>query len=297
MSTDTLMGLMGFALRLSASVDILAAIGAKLQLQQAGTDGDPRVHALLHDIIRATDPRMLDGIDDSQGATAIALIRAIFRQAMDLLDNPGREAGWTYRDSEILQTQGQISRLIVRSINTLAAQRSDFRSILQRPGAFLDVGTGTGWLAIEAARSWPSLRVVGIDPWEPALALARQNLAASGLAERVEVRLQRVEELDETSTYTLAWIPGPFIGAKVGGRALPLIRRALKPGGWLIFGLNAPLPGPLEEAISSLRVVRWGGHPWKPEEVKERLRAREFEEIETFPPGGPISFVIGRRVG
>jgi SAM-dependent methyltransferase len=291
------MGLMGFALRLSVSVDTLAAIGAKLQLQQAGTDGDPRVDALLHEIIRATDPRMLDDIDDSQGAIALALIRAIFRQAMDLLDDPGRGSGWSYRDSEILQTQGQVSRLIVRSINAMAAQRSDFRIILQRPGAFLDVGTGTGWLAIEAARSWPSLRVVGIDPWEPALALARQNLAASGLAERIEVRLQRVEELDETSTYTLAWIPGPFIGAKVGGRALPLIRRALKPGGWLIFGLNAPLPGPLEEAISSLRVVRWGGHPWKPEEVKERLRAREFEEIETFPPGGPISFVIGRRVG
>jgi len=222
--------LMSAALRLSVSVDVLAAVGAKLQLRQAGTDSDPRLRGLLDDIIRATDPRLLDDIDDNQKASALALIRAILRQAIDLLDNPGRKAGWTYRDSEILQTQGQVSRLIVRSINAMAAQRSDLHSILQRPGAFLDVGTGTGWLAIEAARCWPSLRVVGIDPWEPALALARQNLAASGLAERIEVRSQRVEQLDEASTYTLAWIPGPFIGAKAGERDLPLIRRALKPG-------------------------------------------------------------------
>ena len=49
------------------------------------------------------------------------------------------------------------------------------------------VGTGVGWLAIEAARSWPALRVVGIDSWEPALILARKNLAQSGVVERVEV--------------------------------------------------------------------------------------------------------------
>jgi SAM-dependent methyltransferase len=294
MSIDSLTGA---ALRLGVSVDTLAAVGAELQLRQEGSDGDPRVRALLQDIMRAADPRPLDDIDYSQEAAALALIRAIFRQAMDLLDNPGREAGWAYRDGEILQTQGQLSRLIVHRINAMAAQRSDLARILQRPGAFLDIGTGTGWLAIEAARSWPSLRVVGIDPWKPALALARQNLVQSGLAERIEFRSQRVEQLDEASAYTLAWIPGPFIGAKAGDRALPLIDRALKPGGWLIFGLNAPLPGPLEEAIASLRVVRWGGHAWKPPEVKERLRSLEFEEIETFPPGGPISFVVGRRVG
>ena len=91
--------------------------------------------------------------------------------------------------------------------------------MLRRPGTFLDVGTGVGWLAIEAARSWAALRVVGVDPWEPALTLARQNLVQSGVAERVELRSQRVEQLEEETTFTLAWLPGPFIATEVADSA------------------------------------------------------------------------------
>jgi SAM-dependent methyltransferase len=144
----------------------------------------------------------------------------------------------------------------------MARQRPDLGATLRRPGAFLDSGTGVGWLAIEAARSWPALRVVGIDPWEPALTLARKNLAKSGIAERVELRSQRVEQLEEVAHFTLAWLPGPFIAAEVLDCALERIRRALRPGGWLIFGLNMPPRNRLEGTLTALRSVRSGGHPW-----------------------------------
>jgi methylase of polypeptide subunit release factors len=75
----------------------------------------------------------------------------------------------------------------VRGIEALAAQRPWLSEALRRPGAFLDIGTGGGWLAVEATRSWPAQRVVGLDPWEPALVLARRNLAQSGVADRVEL--------------------------------------------------------------------------------------------------------------
>lgn len=104
-----------------------------------------------------------------------------------------RAPGWTYEDPVILESQGQVSGLIVRSIDTLAVKRPALGTTLKQPGALLDVGTGVGWLAIEAARSWPALRVVGIDSWEAALILARKNLAQSDVAERVELRSQRVE--------------------------------------------------------------------------------------------------------
>jgi len=53
----------------------------------------------------------------------------------------------------VLQTQGQLSRMIVRGITALAAERPVLPASLQHPGVFIDVGTGVGWLPSEAART------------------------------------------------------------------------------------------------------------------------------------------------
>src|SRR5262249_16174269 len=161
---------------LNTSVEALAALGAELRLRREELNGDSRVRSLLQDVVRRIDPELLDGVEANEERAAFALIQTSFRQAIDLIENPARAPVWNYTDPIILESQGQVSRLIVRSIDTLAAQRLDLGEALHRPGAFLDVGTGVGWLAIEAARTWPALGVVGIDSWEPALALARKNL-------------------------------------------------------------------------------------------------------------------------
>jgi SAM-dependent methyltransferase len=245
-----------------------------LRWRHEGLEGDPGVRALLRDVLDAVDPEGLNGMDAKQEAIGLALIQTIFRQALELLEHPERKPGWTHRDPVILQSQGQVLRMIVHSIGALAARRPELNALLQQPGVLLDVGTGVGWLAIEAASCWSALRVVGIDPWEPALALARENLAKSEVAERVEFHLRRVEDLDEAENFALVWLPGPFIAAEIADRALERLHRALAPGGWLIFGLNGQAPGPVEEALARLRIVRSGGHPWTRGEVEERLRIR-----------------------
>ena len=279
----------------NSSVETLAALGAALRLRREEPSGDPRVRSLLQEVVHRLEPGLLDGLDPNQELAALSLIEASFRQAIDLLENPRRAPGWTYEDAVILESQGQASRLIVRAIDALAAQRPDLAATLRQPGAFLDVGTGVGWLAIEAARSWPALRVVGIDAWGPALSLARRNVAQSGVAERVELRSQRVEHLDDANRFTLAWLPGPFIAAEVLAVALERIHQALVPGGWLIFGLYARAPDALGEALMELRVVRGGGHPWTTGEVEERLQALGFERIETLSPLPFTMFVLGQR--
>ena len=52
-------------------------------------------------------------------------------------------------------------------------------------GRVLDVGTGSGVIALSLAAAWPEARVEAVDVSEEALALARENAARLGLAERV----------------------------------------------------------------------------------------------------------------
>lgn len=61
-------------------------------------------------------------------------------------------------------------------------------------GSFLDVGTGTGILAIAAAKLFPGARIEACDTDEMAVAIARENAAANGVADRIEFRAGSVEE-------------------------------------------------------------------------------------------------------
>ena len=132
------------------------------------------------------------------------------RHALELFTNPGRQPGWSHADLDLLEAQGTMSRGVISAIAAAAAARPQLAAVLDHPGAFLDVGTGVGRLAIEAARTWPALRVVGIDIWQPALTAARRNVADAGLEGRIEVRSQNVLDLSDQASFTLAWVPVPF---------------------------------------------------------------------------------------
>jgi hypothetical protein len=133
---------------LKSSMEALAAIGAELRLRRGKLGGDSRVRPLLQEVVHHIDPELLDHLDANQEEAALALIQTSFRQAIDLLENPAHAPGWSYEDPVVLESQGQVSRMIVRGIDMLAAQRPDISATLRQPGAFLDVGTGVGWLAI-----------------------------------------------------------------------------------------------------------------------------------------------------
>ena len=49
-------------------------------------------------------------------------------------------------------------------------------------GSFLDVGTGTGILAIAAAKLFPEAHIEACDTDETAIEIARENAAANGVA-------------------------------------------------------------------------------------------------------------------
>jgi len=76
------------------------------------------------------------------------------------------------------------------------------------PERIVDVGTGSGIIALSLARQFPETKVLAIDISDDALALARENAARLGLDERVQFRKGDVlENLDERFDMIVANLP------------------------------------------------------------------------------------------
>jgi ribosomal protein L11 methyltransferase len=61
-------------------------------------------------------------------------------------------------------------------------------------GSFLDVGTGTGILAIAAAKLFPEARIEACDTDSEAIAIARENALLNGVEERIKFSTSDVDE-------------------------------------------------------------------------------------------------------
>src|SRR4029077_10323017 len=102
-------------------------------------------------------------------------------------------------------------------------------------GRFLDVGVGVASLSISMCRAWPELRVVGVDPYDVSLDIARGNVVRAGLSDRIELRQLRIEELRDETAFDLAWLPAFFIPEQALAAAITRVHAALRPDGWLLL--------------------------------------------------------------
>lgn len=80
-------------------------------------------------------------------------------------------------------------------------------------GSFLDVGTGTGILAIAAAKLFPDAHVEACDTDADAIAIAIENARLNGVAERITFRVGTVEETTASADFVCANLTADVIAA------------------------------------------------------------------------------------
>jgi 2-polyprenyl-3-methyl-5-hydroxy-6-metoxy-1,4-benzoquinol methylase len=272
------------------ATEALAALGAQLTLQQSDEAAPPEIVEALQAVSAAAGLVDLDELPPPQQATVAALVRTYLRTAADLLDNPSRSPGWSFTDPDVLDGWGRGSMMV-------PAMLASGGPGLQDVSSFLDVGTGVGLLAVAAAGVWPNATIVGIDPWEPSLARARENVKRAGLDDRISLRCEDVADLAEVDQYDCAWIPSFFLTEPTLVAAVPKITRAVRPEGWIALGRMASPPDPLTEAVSTLRTVRSGGWVLETKDAIGLLEEAGCVSVHPLPREGlaPLEFIVGQK--
>jgi precorrin-6B methylase 2 len=282
--------IMGRVFQLHVAVDTVAAIGARASIASSGAAVDREVVAALDAVLEAAGVPGVDELAPPQQAMLAAATRSLFGQSADLLAHPTREPGWQHTDDDILEGQGRASMAVPGLIKGALPELADMTS-------FLDVGTGVGWLAVSAAQLWPDARIVGVDIWEPALEHARRNVAASGVADRIELRNQDVTDIPDVDRFDCTWVPTFFLGTDVLSTALETIVTATRPGGHIVLGRFEPPPDATARATIRMRTIRDGGCTLDAAaltDLLERAGCVDVRELERTSPV-PLGFVVGRK--
>jgi len=80
-----------------------------------------------------------------------------------------------------------------------------------RGGSFLDVGTGTGILAMAAAKMFPDARIEALDTDRDAVEIARENARLNGVADRITFHVGTVSEQTSSADLVCANLTAPVI--------------------------------------------------------------------------------------
>ncbi|MBF6210740.1 methyltransferase [Nocardia puris] len=135
---------------------------------------------------------------------------------------------------------------------------------LMKPDAreAIDLGCGTGILAVALAKARPALRVTGTDQSAAAVASARATVAANGLADRVAVvRDDAMSSAADNSADLVLCNPPFHVGAAVHtGSAIKMFAetgRVLRPGGelWTVYNTHLDYRGVVERMVGRTDVV------------------------------------------
>ena len=232
----------------------------------------------------------VDAFGPEDAAVRARALRSVFAQLVALSDAESVPS-WGELDDGTLLAQGRASGMLARyMLDPQGPFPEGITSHLAERGAvFLDVGVGIGAICATLCGGFPELRCVGLDILPRALQLAEQELTARGVRDRVELRLQDVQDLDDKQAFAVSWVPLPLLPEPVARAALARVAVATRPGGWLLVAAGRPEADPLRRAIARLRAATVGGNPADEADVRTWLAETGFLDVQPVrtPPGAP----------
>jgi len=232
----------------------------------------------------------VDALGPEEAAVRARALRSVFAQLVALSDAEAVPS-WGELDDGTLLAQGRASGMLARVLlDPHGPFPRGLAEKLAEPGAvFLDVGVGVGAICATLCGGFPGLRCVGLDILPRALELAEHELAARGVRDQVELRLQDVQDLQDEDAYAVSWIPLPLLPEPVARAALARVAVATRPGGWLLVAAGRPEGDPLRRAIARLRAATVGGNPADEADVRTWLDETGFVDVQPVvtPPAAP----------
>lgn len=220
----------------------------------------------------------------------IALLRRALRYA------EGAGLGWSGEDADVVRAQGRSSAVVADMLaEQLAAMPGPREAFASGRGRFLDVGVGVAAISLRLCELYPGATAVGIDVLGDVLRIAREEVTAHGMTDRVELRRQDVAALADQDAFDLAWLPQPFVPPDALEAGVVRVLEALRPDGWLVMPLQCPVEvDPFHEALSVHVSHVLGGGPMTRDEAELLLKESGYVDVG-FEEYHGLALVLARR--
>ncbi|MCO8275551.1 methyltransferase domain-containing protein [Actinoplanes sp. TRM 88003] len=145
-------------------------------------------------------------------------------------------------------------------------------------GHLLDVGCGVATNTLTLARMFPGLRATAVEVVPEVAVEARRRADRLQVADQVDVRCLDARDFDGATAFDSACWAQSFFPEPVRAATLAMIRRALRPGGWLILEEENADGQDLDQRSGPLRrLVRQQAHPALDRTAEELAAEAEAE--------------------